>query len=306
MSSPWVSVLSQVWTAGGGIYVMLCQISNIGVVIFHRLPLLNPQSIRTTQCERRKTHFLSRTCHPKLLKILWCNITLVLCGNDISLHSPSSLFLISICWWVYPADCLMFVTIKSVLSMLPPDSRGECAGLGRGGRGPRVRGEEAREPGPGGHQHHLAPGHGGARDRAGHHRPQWQGSLPEREQVHSKCYKIETDIYLKTDGELRDLDKTRRYPTHNLCNDHQVLNSSVEDSALFTCILTRMETGETEAREELRLVIFDKRELTRVVVAKRMDDAVNSVDTINSFRIIIDKVLLALVLVQIGFSQVWI
>ena len=64
-----------------------------------------------------------------------------------------------------------------------------------------------------------------------------------------------------------------------------------------------METGETEAREELRLVIFDKRDLTRVVVAKRMDDAVNSVDTINSFCIIIDKVLLALVLVQIGFSK---
>ena len=78
----------------------------------------------------------------------------------------------------------------------------------------------------------------------------------------------------------------------------------MEDSALFTCILTRMETGETEAREELRLVIFDKRDLTRVVVAKRMDDAVNSVDTINSFRIIIDKVLLALVLFHIGFSQV--
>ena len=89
-----------------------------------------------------------------------------------------------------------------------------------------------------------------------------------------------------------------------MCNDHQVLNSSVEDSALFTCILTRMETGETEAREELRLVIFDKRDLTRVVVAKRMDDAVNSVDTINSFCIIIDKVLLALVLFHIGFSQV--
>ena len=34
----WVSVLSQVWTAGGGIYVMLCQISNIGVVIFPPSP----------------------------------------------------------------------------------------------------------------------------------------------------------------------------------------------------------------------------------------------------------------------------
>ena len=102
---------------------------------------------------------------------------------------------------------------------------------------------------------------------------------------------------------MRVLDKTKRYPTHKLCNDHQVLNSSVEDSALFTCILTRMETGETEAREELRLVIFDKRDLTRVVVAKRMDHAINSVDTINSFRIIINKVLLALVLVQFGFSQ---
>ena len=38
MSSPWASVLSQVWTAGGGIYVMLCQISDIGVWYFHRLP----------------------------------------------------------------------------------------------------------------------------------------------------------------------------------------------------------------------------------------------------------------------------
>ena len=50
----------------------------------------------------------------------------------------------------------------------------------------------------------------------------------------------------------------------------------MEDSALFTCILT----GTKEAREEIRLVIFDKRDLTRVVMAERMEDLVvmNSVD----------------------------
>ena len=72
----------------------------------------------------------------------------------------------------------------------------------------------------------------------------------------------------------------------------------MEDSALFTCILTCMETGDTEAREELRLVIFDKRDLTRVVVAESIDDlmVINAVNKVYSFRIIIIQVLLILMM----------
>lgn len=78
----------------------------------------------------------------------------------------------------------------------------------------------------------------------------------------------------------------------------------MEDSALFTCILTRMETGDTEAREELRLVIFDKRDLTRVVVAERIDDLVvtNAVASVYNFRNIIT--LWAMMLVHFCFFQV--
>ena len=81
----------------------------------------------------------------------------------------------------------------------------------------------------------------------------------------------------------------------------------MEDSALFTCILTRMETGDTEAREELRLVIFDKRDLTRVVVAESIDDlmVINAVNNVYSFRIIIIQVLLILMMsVHFYFFQV--
>ncbi len=67
-----------------------------------------------------------------------------------------------------------------------------------------------------------------------------------------------------------------------------------------------MQTGDTEAREELRLVIFDKRDLTRVVVAESIDDLVvrNAVDSVYSFRnIIIDGILLTLMLVHFCFFQ---
>ena len=67
---------------------------------------------------------------------------------------------------------LLIPGLQSLPRMLPPECRGECARLGRGGRGPGVRGEEARDQGPGGHQHHLAQGHREARGRAGDHRPQ--------------------------------------------------------------------------------------------------------------------------------------
>ena len=80
----------------------------------------------------------------------------------------------------------------------------------------------------------------------------------------------------------------------------------MEDSALFTCILTSVETGDTEAREELRLVIFDKRDITRVAVAESIDDVVvkNAVDSVYSFRIIIiEGILLTLMLVNFCVFQ---
>ena len=88
------------------------------------------------------------------------------------------------------------------------------------------------------------------------------------------------------------------------CNHGKVLNASEEDSALFTCILTRAETGDTEAREDLRLVIFDKRDLTRGVVAEKMDElwVISSADSVYSI-IIIEVVLFVAMLVPLCFTQ---
>ena len=68
--------------------------------------------------------------------------------------------------------------------------------------------------------------------------------------------------------------------------------------------MTREETGNTEAREDLRLVIFDKRDLTRVMVSQRVDDLVvmNSADTVFSI-IKFEGVLFVTMFAHLCFTQ---